>query len=175
MKTQHVVGEVRKALTPAQVAEVLLKFRGQRNEIENQLIRGTRTTDQVQNFIDHRPVVEDNICSSKFRLFVLRYNPTDSYALCLARNEDDLLRKYNIHDNAVGVEISVEGIRDERATRQATRNHMAVLIAQKVAHDLSSSNDLQRYEGVITIESYYVSDREVMVLRKLGLIMKERD
>ena len=57
MKNQHVVGEVRKALTPEEVASTLVTFRGQRNEIENQLINGVRTTEEVQAFIEHRPII----------------------------------------------------------------------------------------------------------------------
>lgn len=55
MNNERVVGGVRTALSPEQQLEALLQFRGQRAEIEEQLLRGSLTIADVQALVEHRP------------------------------------------------------------------------------------------------------------------------
>lgn len=176
MKTQHVVGEVRKALTPDHIAEVLLAFRGQRNEIENQLIRGDRTIEQVQNFINHQPVIEDNIRPSKRKLFILHHAPIGACVLILAKDERDLLDKYDIIDDAA-VSEALDGVHGEKGRERAHEELIDSVVTQKgVYYRCSEGGGLsapQKYQGMVTWEGHDVSEEEVMVLKKLGLLKEQ--
>ena len=170
MNNQRVVGEVRKALTPDELARTLLAFRGQRNEIEEQLVRGVRTNMQVQLFIDHKPVPDDNARPSKHRLFVLRFEPIGTYACCLAKNEHELLEKFDIIDDEA-VNEALDGIDGDRARERAMKKLTDSVIGQKESYyHYHAGETTERYQGWVSWVSFDISEEEAMVLQRFGLI-----